>query len=56
MLPVPNAHQMARLMPRAHLEVLEGVGHIFWWEQPQRAAELVREHALAARPAGSQTQ
>jgi 3-oxoadipate enol-lactonase len=56
MLPVSNAHQMARLMPRAHLEVLEGVGHIFWWEQPQRAAELVREHALAARPAGSQTQ
>ncbi len=20
---------------------------MFWWEQPQRSAELVREHALA---------
>ena len=21
---------------------------MFWWEQPERAAELIREHALAA--------
>jgi len=28
-------------------QLLEDVGHLFWWEQPQRSAELVREHALA---------
>jgi pimeloyl-ACP methyl ester carboxylesterase len=41
-----NGRQIASLIP-ARLEMLEGVGHMFWWEQPQRSAELVREHALA---------
>ena len=40
--------QIAALIPGARLETLEGVGHMFWWEQPQRSAELIREHALAA--------
>jgi 3-oxoadipate enol-lactonase len=47
-LPYPNAEQISALMPAARLETLEGVGHMFWWEQPQPSAELVREHALAA--------
>lgn len=47
-LPVANAHQIAELMPDARLELLEGVGHLFWWERPERAAELVREHAAVA--------
>jgi pimeloyl-ACP methyl ester carboxylesterase len=47
-LPYPNGRQIASLMPAARLETLEGVGHMFWWEQPERSAELVREHALAA--------
>lgn len=46
-LPVENGHQIASLMPDARLEILEDVGHMFWWEQPQRSAELVRQHALA---------
>lgn len=46
-LPIDNGRQIAALMPQARLEVLEGVGHMFWWEQPQRSAELIREHALA---------
>ena len=50
-LPFPNGRQIAALMPQARLEVLEGVGHMFWWEQPQRSAELIREHALAANRA-----
>ena len=48
MLPVQNGRQIAALIPGAQLEILHGVGHMFWWEQPARAAELVRAHALAA--------
>jgi 3-oxoadipate enol-lactonase len=47
-LPYPNGELIASLMPAARLEALEDVGHMFWWEQPERSAELVREHALAA--------
>lgn len=47
-LPHVNAEMIAGLMPAARLESLEDVGHMFWWEQPQRSAELIREHALAA--------
>lgn len=43
-----NGRAIASLIPTARLETLEGVGHMFWWEQPQRSAELIREHALAA--------
>jgi pimeloyl-ACP methyl ester carboxylesterase len=41
-----NGRQIAALIP-TRLEPLEGVGHMFWWEQPDRSAELIREHALA---------
>jgi pimeloyl-ACP methyl ester carboxylesterase len=43
----PNGPLVASLIPGARLETLEGVGHMFWWEQPQRSAELIVEHALA---------
>jgi len=46
-LPFPNGELIASLMPAARFETFEGVGHMFWWEQPQRSAELIREHALA---------
>jgi 3-oxoadipate enol-lactonase len=42
-----NGRLISSLIPGARLEMLEGVGHMFWWEQPQRSAELIREHALA---------
>jgi 3-oxoadipate enol-lactonase len=48
MLPVENGRMIASLIGDAQLEILHGVGHMFWWEQPTRAAELVRAHALAA--------
>jgi 3-oxoadipate enol-lactonase len=41
-----NGREIAAVIPGARLETLEGVGHMFWWEQPQRSAELIREHAL----------
>ena len=47
----PTARHIAGLIPGARLEILEGVGHMFWWEQPERSAELVREHVLARVPA-----
>jgi 3-oxoadipate enol-lactonase len=43
-----NGREIAALIPTARLETLEGIGHMFWWEQPRRSAELIREHALAA--------
>jgi 3-oxoadipate enol-lactonase len=45
MLPVENAHLIARLIPGSQLEILDGTGHLFFWEQPERSAELVRSHA-----------
>jgi pimeloyl-ACP methyl ester carboxylesterase len=42
MVPVENGHMIARLIPEARLEILEGAGHLFFWEAPEGAAELVR--------------
>jgi pimeloyl-ACP methyl ester carboxylesterase len=47
-LPFPNGELIASLMPAARFEVFDDVGHMFWWEQPQRSAELIDNHALAA--------
>ena len=49
MLPAVNGELVASLIPGARLELLDGVGHLFFWEQPERAAELIREHVAAAR-------
>lgn len=46
-----NGELLARLIPGARLELLEGAGHMFFWEQPERSAQLVREHAAAAAQA-----
>jgi 3-oxoadipate enol-lactonase len=43
-----NGELLARLIPGAHLELLEGAGHMFFWEQPQRSAQLVIDHVAAA--------
>jgi pimeloyl-ACP methyl ester carboxylesterase len=48
MIPVANGELIASLIPGARLEILDRVGHMFWWEQPERAAELIRSHALGA--------
>jgi 3-oxoadipate enol-lactonase len=45
LLPVQNGRLIASLIPGARLEILDGVGHLFFWERPERSAELVREHA-----------
>jgi pimeloyl-ACP methyl ester carboxylesterase len=43
-----NAGLIADRIPDSRVELLDGVGHMFWWEQPERAAELVREHVWTA--------
>jgi pimeloyl-ACP methyl ester carboxylesterase len=40
-----NAELIAKAIPGARLELFEGVGHLFWWEQPERTVALLREHA-----------
>ncbi len=45
LLPVQNGHLIASRIPGARLEIFDGVGHLFFWERPERSAELVREHA-----------
>jgi pimeloyl-ACP methyl ester carboxylesterase len=45
-LPVVNGRLIASLVPGSQLEVYDEVGHMFWWEQPERTAGLVRAHAL----------
>jgi 3-oxoadipate enol-lactonase len=46
MIRASNGKQIAALL-EIEPTLLEGVGHLFWWEQPERSAELIREHALA---------
>jgi pimeloyl-ACP methyl ester carboxylesterase len=46
LLAVENGIQIAALLS-VEPQLLDGVGHLFWWEQPERSATLVREHALA---------
>jgi 3-oxoadipate enol-lactonase len=44
MLPVGNGRQLASLIPGAELEIFDGTGHLYFWEQPERSAELLRAH------------
>jgi 3-oxoadipate enol-lactonase len=44
-LPVVNGKMIAELIPHAQLELFDDVGHLFFWERPERSAELVRVHA-----------
>jgi 3-oxoadipate enol-lactonase len=42
-----NGDLVASMIPGARLELLDGIGHLVFWEQPGRVAELVREHVAA---------
>jgi pimeloyl-ACP methyl ester carboxylesterase len=45
LVPPANGELIAARVPGSRLEMLDGVGHMFWWEQPARAAELITSHA-----------
>jgi 3-oxoadipate enol-lactonase len=38
-----NGEQLARTIPGARIELLQGCGHLASWEQPERLATLVKE-------------
>jgi 3-oxoadipate enol-lactonase len=38
-----NAEILGSLIPNARVELLDGCGHLFFWEQPERFVELVEE-------------
>jgi 3-oxoadipate enol-lactonase len=44
MILVGNAELIAKTIPGARLELFDGAGHLFWWEDPDRVAALLREH------------
>jgi 3-oxoadipate enol-lactonase len=46
-LPVQNGCMVADLIPGARIELLEDVGHLFFWERPERSEELLRAHVAA---------
>ncbi len=48
MLPVGNGHDIHARIPGSRLEIFGGIGHLFFWEDPTRAAELICEHAGVA--------
>jgi len=45
-LPSSNGELIASRIAGAQLELLDGIGHLFFWERPERSAELLRAHAL----------
>ncbi len=47
MLPLQNGPLIASLIPGSRLEVLHGVGHLFFWERPEQSAQLIGAHALS---------
>jgi pimeloyl-ACP methyl ester carboxylesterase len=38
-----NSELLAERIPNARLELLDGAGHLFFWEQPERTAALITE-------------
>jgi pimeloyl-ACP methyl ester carboxylesterase len=45
-LPFSNGELIASRIAGAQLELLDDIGHLFFWERPERSAELLRAHAL----------
>jgi 3-oxoadipate enol-lactonase len=44
LLPALNGRLIASLIAGSELEILEEVGHLFFWERPEYAADLIASH------------
>ena len=42
LVPVANGEMLARLIPRARLEVVEGAGHLLLWDDARNVSRLIR--------------
>jgi 3-oxoadipate enol-lactonase len=40
-----SGRQITTLIPSARLELFDGAGHMFWWEEPERTVNLLVHHA-----------
>jgi 3-oxoadipate enol-lactonase len=43
-IPWVNGQRIAELVPGARLELFDGAGHLFWWEEPELTVALLRAH------------
>jgi len=43
-IPWVNGQRIAELVPGARLELFDGAGHLFWWEDPELTVALLRAH------------
>ena len=41
LVPTANAEMLARRIPRARLEIVEGAGHLFLWDEPKDLADRI---------------
>lgn len=48
LLPYPNGLQLVDRIPGATLETFDGAGHLFFWEDPERAARVALETSARA--------
>jgi 3-oxoadipate enol-lactonase len=55
MLPVANARVIAREIPGARLELMDGVGHAFFLERAEQAAQMVKDFVLEGERGGEST-
>jgi 3-oxoadipate enol-lactonase len=46
MMELLNSELIAAAIPGAALHVFEHTGHMFWWEHPAAAAEVIRDHCV----------
>ena len=47
-MPAANADLLQRHIPGAKAHVIEGAGHLFFWEAPEESAEVPGDFLLRA--------